>query len=83
MHFRFNIAVKSLKRNMHAQEKGVETSIMDDSDCQDVFGFSKRLALKIGFDEAFGGTEEFRTVREAERICFLQTLSGLDFMVPS
>ena len=40
MHFRFNIAVKSLKRKMHGQENGVETSIMDDSDCQDVFGLA-------------------------------------------
>ena len=42
MYFRFNIAVKSLKRKMHgfAQENGVETSIMDDSDSQDVFGLA-------------------------------------------
>ena len=42
MHFRFNIAVKSLKRKTHgfAQENGVETSIMDDSDCQDLFGLA-------------------------------------------
>ena len=42
MYFRFNIAVKSLKRKMHgfAQKNGVETSIMDDSDSQDVFGLA-------------------------------------------
>ena len=40
MYFRFNIAVKSLKIKMHAQENRVETSITDDSDCQDVFGLA-------------------------------------------